>query len=82
MSSLATLSFTVNDAVLPSVAVVSSIRSDGSAASSSSVIVPIPVPSSMVAPSGLLSSTVKDSSGSFALSSRVDTRMVRLSVPG
>lgn len=73
----------MNDAVAPSSTVVSSIRSDGSAASSSSVIVPVAVSSSIVAPTGLLSSTVNvSSSGSLAWSSSVETRMVRLFVPG
>ena len=64
-------SVTSNSAVPPSVTVLSLIDSLG--ASSSSRMVPVPVSSSSVAPLGLLSFTVKSSSGSSSASSVVCT---------
>ena len=80
---LATVSITGNSAGLPSVTAGASPM-DTSGGSLSSVMVPVPVlllPS--VASSGSLSSSVNVSaSGSSAVSWRVRTSMVRLSVPG
>lgn len=59
---LAASSVTSNSAVRPSSTVTSAMDSFGS--SSSSVMVPSPVPSPIVAPTGLLSRTVKVSSTS------------------
>ena len=77
---LGMLSRTVNSAVAPSLtAAASSIDSSG--ASSSSVIVPTPVPSATVAPVGALSSTVNVSSDSASSSCSVCTTICRETSP-
>ncbi len=71
---------TTNSAVPPSTtAGASSIASSGG--SSSSVMVPFPVSSSRLAPSGLLRTTVKPSSASGIVSSRVATEIVCTNCP-
>ena len=75
---LSSLSVTANRAVAPSLIVASPIDSFGE--SSLSRMVPVPVSSPSVAPLGLLSFTVKFSSGSSSASSFVCTSMVWLVV--
>ncbi len=52
------------------------VRAGRGVTGSSSVMVPVAVPSSMVAPAGLLSVTVNVSASSSSLSSSVGTLMV------
>ena len=79
---LATFNVTGNSAVSPSVTAGAS-PIDTSGGSSSSSIVPVPMLGLPNVPSsGSPSSTMNDSSGSSAVSSRVRTRMGRLVVPG
>ena len=52
----------------------------GSLPSSSSVMVPLPVPSASLAPTGPLNATVKSSVSSSVSSSRIGTRIGAVSV--
>ena len=52
-----------------------------SSGSSLSLIIPSPVSSSILAPNGLLRTTVKPSSASGTVSSRVGTKIVRVVSP-
>ena len=81
--SLAGLNVTSNWAVPPSCTAASPIDSSGvlPPPSSLSLIVPSPVWSSSVAPSGLRRVTVKRSSDSWASSSTVDTEIVFVGCP-
>ena len=81
---LVLLRVTRNRAVSPSATVASAMFSRGRAvtAPSSSVMVPVPLPSSMVAPAGLLSVTVNVSVCSSVVSSTVGTAMIFDASPG
>ena len=75
----------MNSTGSPSVAAASSmdrVGSVGGCPSSSSLMVPVAVPSSMVAPTGLPRVTVKVSVSSWVVSSVVGTEMVRNSSVG